>query len=128
MWNIKLFPYQYVYYNNFVGGIRGAFRNYEMDYWMTSYREASEFLNQYAPPRSKIVVLDMRRIAKKYINRKDITSISYKDTCEADYAIVTTRNDKDLYIYPDDPVIYRVEKDHAVFTVVKQLNSCKPGT
>jgi hypothetical protein len=126
-WNIKLYPYQYVYYNNFVGGIRGAFRNYEMDYWMTSYREAAEFLNQYASPGSKIVVWNTNRIANKYFYRNDLSIKSFNDTCDADYAIVPTRFGRDIYIYPDDPVIYQVEKDHAVFMVVKQLNSCKPA-
>jgi hypothetical protein len=125
-WNIKLFPYQYAYYNSFIGGDAGAFRNYETDYWMTSYREAAEFLNQNAPPKSKIYVWSTNRIAKKYFNRNDLSIKSYDNTCTADYAIIPTRYDTDLTVYPDDPVIYQVEKDHAVFMVVKQLYSCHP--
>jgi hypothetical protein len=127
-WNIKLFPYEYVYYNNFVGGTEGAFRRFELDYWMTSYREASEFLNQNAPRGSKIFVWNTNRIAKYYFTRKDLSIKTYNATCEADYAIIPTRYDKDLSLYPDDPVIFQVERDHAIFMVVKQLNSCKIAT
>ncbi len=126
IWNIKLFPYQYVYYNSFIGGDGGAFRNYEVDYWETSYREAAEFLNQNAPPRSKIVVWSTNPITKKFFSRKDLSIKLKNNTCEADYAVIPSRYDEDLTIYPDDPVIYQVEKDHAVFMVVKQLNSCHP--
>lgn len=38
---VKLHPYQYVYYNQFVGGLPGANGRYETDYWATSYKEAA---------------------------------------------------------------------------------------
>ncbi|MEP6896229.1 MAG: hypothetical protein ABI986_11540, partial [Chloroflexota bacterium] len=41
---IQLHPYEYTYYNSFVGGTSGAFRNYETDYWLTCYKEAVEEL------------------------------------------------------------------------------------
>ncbi|MCP4442900.1 MAG: glycosyltransferase [Aureispira sp.] len=31
-------PYQYVYFNELVGGAKGAYSNYETDYWMTSMK------------------------------------------------------------------------------------------
>jgi len=37
---IHYHPYQYTYYNFFAGGVSGAFRNYETDYWLTCYDEA----------------------------------------------------------------------------------------
>jgi hypothetical protein len=37
---IKLHPYQYIYYNSTIGGLRGAYNNYEMEYWVTSNKEA----------------------------------------------------------------------------------------
>lgn len=44
---IQLHPNQYVYYNSFVNGLAGANRNYEMDYWANSYKEAVELLTDY---------------------------------------------------------------------------------
>ena len=48
--DVHLHPYQYIYYNSFVGGVHGAFHNYELDYWGTSYYEAAEYVNQVASP------------------------------------------------------------------------------
>jgi hypothetical protein len=43
----RLHPYEYMYYNQIAGGVRGANqRGYEMDYWGTSYREIVQNLVQ----------------------------------------------------------------------------------
>ncbi|GHT41494.1 hypothetical protein AGMMS49965_11370 [Bacteroidia bacterium] len=41
---IKNHPYEYTYFNRFVGGAKGAFGNYEMDYYYHTTREASEWI------------------------------------------------------------------------------------
>ncbi len=41
---VKNHPYEYVFFNKFVGGIKGAYGNYEMDYYYHSTREASEWV------------------------------------------------------------------------------------
>jgi len=40
-------PYYYLYYNQLVGGLRGAYANYETDYYYVSQTEASEWLIDY---------------------------------------------------------------------------------
>jgi len=40
-------PYEYMYYNQLVGGLKGAFGNYETDYYYVSQTEASEWLIEY---------------------------------------------------------------------------------
>ena len=47
---IRLHPYEYGYFNDLVGGVRGAYGRYVSDYWCTSLREAMEFVNMTAPP------------------------------------------------------------------------------
>jgi hypothetical protein len=54
---VTLHPYQYIYYNIFVGGTQGAYENYELDYWATSYRELALFLNETAPQDANVVIL-----------------------------------------------------------------------
>lgn len=44
---IRLHPYEYVFYNRLAGGLPGAARKWELDYWSSSLREASEQLNDY---------------------------------------------------------------------------------
>ena len=51
---VRIHPYQYVYYNAFAGGVRGAFCQYEYDYWGMSYPEAlgqlQGYLRAFPPP------------------------------------------------------------------------------
>jgi len=122
---ITLHPYQYVYYNRLAGGLQGAFRRYEMDYWATSYREAIEFLNNAAPKRSKVIVWGPDQVVRKFA-RKDLAIKEYVPEKpggneNADYAIISTRYNKDLYLFPEGKTILEIGRGGAVLTVVKQL-------
>jgi len=44
---VRLHPYEYVYYNQFIGGLPGAYGKYETDYWAVSYYEATRMLVKY---------------------------------------------------------------------------------
>lgn len=46
--SIRAHPYQSVYYNQLVGGPRGAFRRYELDYWGNCSKEVAEWLADQA--------------------------------------------------------------------------------
>ncbi len=50
---VLLHPYQYLYYNPLVGGLEGAARNYDTDYWVNIMPEAVDELEAY--------VVDARR-------------------------------------------------------------------
>lgn len=45
-------PYYYLYYNQLVGGLKGAYGNYETDYYYHSMREGAEWLQQYLKSES----------------------------------------------------------------------------
>jgi hypothetical protein len=42
---LRLHPYQYVAYNHLAGGLEGAYRRYELDYWNDGARESAHLLN-----------------------------------------------------------------------------------
>lgn len=50
-WNasvlVRLHPYEYMFYNPLVGGLQGAERRYEMDYWVNVMPEAVRALHDY---------------------------------------------------------------------------------
>jgi hypothetical protein len=49
---VRLHPYQYVYFNQFAGGIRGTDGRYMLDYWGLAFKQASqELLIQLAQRR-----------------------------------------------------------------------------
>ncbi|WP_246755622.1 glycosyltransferase family 39 protein [Bradyrhizobium sp. CCBAU 53338] len=43
----RLHPYENLYYNSLVGGLAGAFRRYDLDYWFNSMPEAIHRLEAY---------------------------------------------------------------------------------
>jgi hypothetical protein len=44
---VKHHPYQHLYFNGLVGGIRGADGRFELDYWGLSYREGLEYILEH---------------------------------------------------------------------------------
>jgi 4-amino-4-deoxy-L-arabinose transferase-like glycosyltransferase len=94
----QLHPYPYIYYNQVVGGVRGAFRNYELDYWATSYRAAMEEVNDLAPMGATVAVLGPWRSAAPFA-RADLHVVKAgegdPDEASADYLILLTRSNMD---------------------------------
>lgn len=118
---VQLFPYEYVYYNSMAGP--STFRRYEADYWATSFREGSRYINQVAPSGSKVVVSGPTRSFSDYA-RADILVTNYEDGTSStapDYAVILSRYNSDLTIYPDSPTIFTVQRKGMIFSVVKQL-------
>jgi 4-amino-4-deoxy-L-arabinose transferase-like glycosyltransferase len=56
----QYYPYSYLYFNGFVGGLRGAERIFGQDettdYWASSYRQGIRWLNANAPPNALLYV------------------------------------------------------------------------
>jgi 4-amino-4-deoxy-L-arabinose transferase-like glycosyltransferase len=121
---LNLHPYEYVYYNELVGGVSGAFRHYELDYWATSYREAIERLNQVAPPAATVAVAGPWE-QNWVFAREDLVHWTSPQGWEAtelpDLAIFPTRSSMDLYVWSEAPVIATVEIDAAVLAVIRDL-------
>lgn len=44
VWMVRNHPYQYLYYHELAGGLKGAYGKYETDYWCQSPRAAMEWL------------------------------------------------------------------------------------
>jgi len=122
---INLHPYQYIYYNSFVGGVKGSFRRFESDYWATSFQEAVVFLNEHAGENSLIAVWETYDLTNRKA-REDLSVISIQANADyldkvCDFAILQTRWDMDILFYPDAPIIFQVEKEGAVLAVIKQI-------
>ncbi len=46
IWMVQNHPYQYMYYNQLVGGVDGAFGKYELDYWCQTPKEAIKWIHE----------------------------------------------------------------------------------
>ena len=119
---IRLHPYEYIYYNSFAGGVGGAFRKFELDYWGTSYREIALELNGVAPQSSKVWLEGPTHIFEIYA-RPDMEIYSTYEVERADhydYLVTLSRHHDDLQVYPSAPVIFSVIRDGAVLAVIKK--------
>jgi hypothetical protein len=119
---VQLHPYEYIYYNSFVGGLPGAQGRFELEYWATSYRAAMNYVNAIAPANSKIFVAGPSYIAAIYA-RRDLRTYMDIDmnTQNFDYAIITTRYGVDRTDFPNAPVVYTIEREGVPLTVIKKI-------
>lgn len=119
---LRLHPYEYIYYNTYIGGEAGAFRRYELDYWGTSYREAANWLNENAPRDANVWVDGPAHLLDTYL-RDDINLFSTYEAERAqqyDYVVSTTRYNLDLTSYPDAQVLHQIERGGGVLAVIKE--------
>ncbi len=119
---IQLHPYEYIYYNSFIGGVPGAQGRFELEYWATSYRAAMNYVNSVAPANGKIFVAGPSYIAAIYA-RHDLRIYMDIDmnTQVFDYAIITTRYGVNQTDFPNAPVVYAIEREGVPLTVIKKI-------
>jgi hypothetical protein len=120
---ISIHPYQYTYYNAIVGGVSGANRIYETDYWLTCYKETFEAMKQ-DPPNRPVFVSQETRVAEYYAGDEIQIEpfVEENDLTEpGDILLLTTRRNLDQKVHPNDPILFSIGIDGAVFCVVKQV-------
>lgn len=91
-------PYHYLYYNQIVGGLRGAYSNYETDYYYVSQSEASEWLLNYLKSNNvttKIKIRATYSVNWQFRDHPEIETYYFRyeerSMSDWDYAIVTNR-------------------------------------
>jgi hypothetical protein len=122
---INLHPYQYVYYNQIAGGLKGANGKYETDYWGNSYKESTLKLINYL--KNKDGNLFYKNAYKIYVTGP-VEAASYyfpdnfkleKNIENADYCITFTRTNIDRSI--KYPTIISVERFGIPLSLVKEI-------
>ena len=95
--------YSYMYYNQLTGGLKGAYGNYENDYYFISQTEASEWLLSYLNDKNvsgRVKIAATYSVAWQFRKRPDTETffIRYEERSQADwdYAIIVNR-----YINPE---------------------------
>jgi hypothetical protein len=87
---LALHPYQYIYFNSLVGGLQGAYKKYDTEYWGASYNEAINwFKDNIATDRNKIYKIHVWGI--KYYVVYQAKNIKMVHRTEADYFFWSTR-------------------------------------
>lgn len=119
----RLHPYEYAYYNRFAGGMGGAYRVYETEYWLTCYKEAIEWV-KYHQPTATLHIQREFPIAAYYadgLNIKDLAREPESEIRPGDLMLFHTRANLDIRsIYRGLPVVARFGRDGADFCLVKR--------
>ncbi|HSL44405.1 MAG TPA: hypothetical protein VK897_13295 [Anaerolineales bacterium] len=121
---IQLHPYEYTYYNSFLGGTGRAFRNYETDYWLTCYKDAVQHLNQMVDEPAELYVHREAYIAEYYAT-ENLTVHELRgalnEVQSGHYVLVNTRTNEDRRGFRDVPTVLQIRRGEAMYCVVKQI-------
>ncbi len=132
--NIRLHPYQYIYYNELIGGVDGAFRNFDLDYSGTSFKETLAYINANSDPDTETFVLvGPRHLARAYArpplkgNLLGSADVLNPDGSDFYYVLVLTRGNVDLRAEfdacMDGEIVYSVERDGGMLAYVRKIYS-----
>jgi len=123
---IQLHPYEYTYYNSFVGGTSGVFRNYETDFWLTCYKDAVEELNDQTNAPINLFVKREAYIAATYANKninvQDLRGAA-NEVSSGDYVLANTRTneDQDHTTFKDALAVIEIKRGAATFCIIRKI-------
>ena len=119
---LKNHPYEYLYFNEITGGLKGAYAKYETDYYFHSIREASEWLISYVDENKlddkKLIIAMNFPESWFFRNRDEQISIQfinyyYRANFDWDFAIIANEylNPYQLKqgIWPPDNTIHSIQ-------------------
>lgn len=118
---LQLHPFEYTYYNQFVGGTGRAAARFETDYWLTCYKQAMEEANPLAIFNPILFVRREGYIASYYA-APGITVID-GSTIQAtpqvgDYILMGSRADPSIQKYSGNRNMIVIERQGAVFCII----------
>jgi len=113
---IRLHPYEYVYYNSLAGNIAGR---YETDYWATSFREATDYINKNAPQMA-VVSIGPWGLLQEFL-RPDLQIDRNEVSENSDYVIIFNRWDYEKNLAFNGKPVYSIGRAGAVFLVIQHM-------
>ena len=114
----QLFPYQYSFYNDLVGGIQGADRKYYIDVWRSALREALRKLERIEGARnSNIVRIYTCGAALNFTDYPRFRLVNQQD--DADYIVALRRVcDPQILQVRNLPVVGEVRRQGVLFAAI----------
>lgn len=125
-------PYEYVYFNELVGGTKNQLGKYELDYYYNSTREATEWVIANAekkPDGSKTTIATWHTASVQYFSRKDTDDfqVSFvrwyeKENSDWDYAIFTVTGMAPEYLrsknFPPKNTVKTIDVDGVPIAII----------
>jgi hypothetical protein len=132
---VRLHPYEYLVYNSLVGGLNGASRRYDLDYWFGSMPEAINYLEAYLrrtepgneswPTRIYSVAVCGERLPfEKAVTLPQLKWDFRQEWSQSDFFIAPTQMNCDGDV--DGKIIGTVERLGVVIAYIKDLRALNP--
>ncbi len=122
---VRLHPYEYVYYNSLIKGVKGASRKFELDYWETSFSESTKYFNDNAERGSMVVVIGTSQLVKDYA-RPDLIIVPRSEMTQSEhppyYILSPTRGNRDLSNCHGSGMVFAVERDGGILSYIKKID------
>ena len=126
---VRLHPYQLAYFHRISGGVAGATHRFDTEYWLTSYREAMEWIAQQReddrPIRVLVAANDKSKFCAEYYAPNGIEVVETLTGGQAgdvppgfDYYMGTTRLGM-ADNFPDAATLKVISRMGAPFAVIK---------
>ncbi len=138
LWMVKNHPNQYVYFNEFVGGINGAYGNFETDYYSNSCRAAAEWIAQQEPNKKVLIGINNEPLTASYYGHRINPNLDFFWVREYeefkprwDYLILTSRtyskNELLNGAFPPKGTVHVIKADDVpLCVIVKRENNYMP--
>ena len=123
LWMIRNHPYESFYFSPVIGGIKGAFKKYEIDYYGTSIRSAVEWVGDNVRSSAADKKVRVRQYygtsecSEHFIKKYDhlVYVVAYEDSLDWDYSIVLPSQAKHyhnlLWSWPPRGTVYEIKAD-----------------
>lgn len=120
----KLHPYEYTYYNFYIGGTSRAFRTYETDYWLTCYKDAVQALNEKVDSPVRLFIKREAYLAEPFASENVQVFPLNNPPVEirsGDYVLANSRTNDNLTTYPKAPIVIEISRVGAKFCTIRQI-------
>lgn len=115
---VHLHPYEYGYFNSLTGGVSGAYKVYDIDYWCISVKEAMNYVNQAAGHSDSVRVREQSPNAIPYA-RADLLSRGLRPLiANSDWVVVCPPTSRQPWDPSGFRLVYQVTRGRAVLTEV----------
>ena len=84
-------PYEIAYFNELVGGAKGALGKYDLDYWGTSQKAAVEWINDHAPQNARVHIVMAAAVAGQYLRPDLLANLNTADYDHSDFVALLNR-------------------------------------
>jgi len=141
VWMIRNHPHQTFYFSPLIGGVNGAFKKYEIDYWGTSLRSAIEWIAMHELPLKDNQIIRIRNpygaraSTEHFINKYN--HLVYVETPEVspdwDYSLILPAkakiNPELLAQWPPQGTVHEIKVDNTpLVAIVKNYATVKGKT